>query len=88
MVHGRSRNVMWLDIFLMKVLVGDGGSRKTAFACCWKEHALPDPHVYVPTVFEKYKTKVGVGDQEVLLQVWDTSGQEELKNIRTLSYDR
>ena len=47
------------------VLVGDGGSEKTAFAYCWKNDAPPDPHGYVPTVFENYKKKVRVGDQKV-----------------------
>ena len=71
---------------LKVVLVGDGGSEKTAFAYCWKNDAPIDPDGYVPTVFDNYKKKVRVGDQEVMLQILDTAGQEDLENIRVLSY--
>jgi small GTP-binding protein len=40
----------------------------------------------VPTVFEKYKTKVTIGGAEYNVQLWDTAGQEELENVRVLSY--
>ena len=76
---------------LKVVLVGDEGSEKTAFGYCWKNDApldpnRPYPNGYIPTFYENYKKKGKIGDQEVWLQIWDTAGQEDLENIRTLSY--
>ena len=68
------------------MLAGDPNIGKTAFAYCWKNGAPLDPHGYVPAFYENYKKKVRVGDQKVWLQIWDTAGQEEMENIRTMSY--
>ena len=68
------------------VLVGDGGTEKSAFAVCWQLDAPSDRLGYIPTAFENYTCKVRVGDQEVSTQLWNTAGLEEMENIRALSY--
>lgn len=66
------------------VAIGDGAVGKTCMLMVYKDHKFPE--TYVPTVFENYRCKVNVGDYEVSVQMWDTAGQEDLENIRTLSY--
>ncbi|PIK57189.1 Chain A, Rac1 P29s Mutant, partial [Apostichopus japonicus] len=41
---------------------------------------------YVPTVYENYTVKVNVDGKPVMLDLWDTSGQECLDRVRPLSY--
>ena len=66
------------------VVVGDGAVGKTCLLMVYAKGEFPSE--YVPTVFENYKCKVSVGGVEHPVQMWDTAGQEELENIRTLSY--
>ncbi|KAH0794036.1 ras-like GTP-binding protein RhoL isoform X2 [Histomonas meleagridis] len=66
------------------VAVGDGAVGKTCLLVIYSNGTFPLD--YVPTVFENSKCKVKVNDQEYPVQLWDTAGQEELENIRTLSY--
>lgn len=66
------------------VVVGDGAVGKTCLLMVYAKNEFPVD--YVPTVFENYKCKVTVGGVEYPVQMWDTAGQEELENIRTLSY--
>merc|ERR1719450_123898 len=44
------------------------------------------PTSYIPTVFDNYSHSMTVGETDVLLQLWDTAGQEDYKSLRTLSY--
>ncbi|XP_053136164.1 rho-related GTP-binding protein RhoF isoform X2 [Hemicordylus capensis] len=41
---------------------------------------------YAPSVFEKYSTSVTVGKTEVILNLYDTAGQEDYDRLRPLSY--
>ncbi|KAH0786174.1 rho-related GTP-binding protein RhoG-like [Histomonas meleagridis] len=66
------------------VVVGDGAVGKTCLLVVYANGTFPTD--YVPTVFENYKAKVKVNNVEYSIQLWDTAGQEELENIRTLSY--
>lgn len=66
------------------VCVGDGAVGKTCLMIVYATGTFPDG--YVPTVFENYKCKVKTDEREINVQMWDTAGQEELENIRTLSY--
>ena len=66
------------------VVVGDGAVGKTCLLVVYARGTFPTD--YVPTVFENYKAKVKVNNTEYSILLWDTAGQEELENIRTLSY--
>jgi small GTP-binding protein len=66
------------------VAVGDGAVGKTSLLWAYAFHEIPPE--YVPTVFDNYATNVQVEKTNVSLQLWDTAGQEDLQNIRVLSY--
>ena len=69
---------------LKLVVVGDGAVGKTCLLVVYARGTFPTD--YIPTVFENYKAKVKVNGSEYTILLWDTAGQEELENIRTLSY--
>ena len=66
------------------VVVGDGAVGKTCLLWAYSRQEIPPD--YVPTVFDNYVVKLQVNGQDVNLQLWDTAGQEDLENIRVLSY--
>ncbi|EAX83680.1 multidrug resistance protein, putative [Trichomonas vaginalis G3] len=66
------------------VVVGDGAVGKTCLLVVYARNEFPSE--YVPTVFDNYTAKVKIDDTLYPVQLWDTAGQEELENIRTLSY--
>jgi small GTP-binding protein len=66
------------------VVVGNGAVGKTCLLVIYAKGTFPTE--YIPTVFENYKTKVTVDGAEYFVQLWDTAGQEELENVRVLSY--
>jgi small GTP-binding protein len=66
------------------VVVGDGAVGKTCLLWSYSKQEIPPD--YVPTVFDNYVVKLQVNNEEVTLQLWDTAGQEDLENIRVLSY--
>jgi small GTP-binding protein len=69
---------------LKLVVIGDGAVGKTCLLVVYAKGTFPTG--YVPTVFENYKCKVTVNEVEYNVQLWDTAGQEELVNVRQLSY--
>jgi small GTP-binding protein len=69
---------------LKLVVIGDGAVGKTCLLVVYAKGSFPTE--YVPTVFENYKCKVTVSNVEYNVQLWDTAGQEELVNVRQLSY--
>lgn len=69
---------------LKLVVVGDGAVGKTCLLVVYVRGDFPQS--YVPTVFENYTAKVMVANQQHTIQLWDTAGQEDLCNIRQLSY--
>ncbi|XP_038619300.1 rho-related GTP-binding protein RhoF [Tachyglossus aculeatus] len=66
------------------VVVGDGGCGKTSLLMVYSQGAFPEQ--YAPSVFEKYTTRVSVGNKEVTLNLYDTAGQEDYDRLRPLSY--
>jgi small GTP-binding protein len=66
------------------VVVGDGTVGKTCLLSAYKYNEVPPD--YVPTVFDNWVSRVQVKGEEIVLQLWDTAGQEDLENIRSLSY--
>ena len=66
------------------VVVGDGAVGKTCLLVVYTKGEFPSE--YIPTVFDNYTAKVKINDVTYPVQLWDTAGQEELENIRTLSY--
>ena len=69
------------------VLVGDHCAQKTSFAFSWETRTATEHVEYVPAGFaDKKDLPVDVGDRKFLLTVVDMSGQEDLDNLRILSY--
>ncbi len=66
------------------VVVGDGAVVKTCLLVVYAKGEFPKE--YVTTVFDNYTAKVNVNGEQKAVQIWDTAGQEELENIRTMSY--
>ncbi|XP_027709280.1 LOW QUALITY PROTEIN: rho-related GTP-binding protein RhoF [Vombatus ursinus] len=66
------------------VIVGDGGCGKTSLLMVYSQGAFPEH--YAPSVFEKYTTSVTLGSKEVVLNLYDTAGQEDYDRLRPLSY--
>ncbi|XP_038228997.1 rho-related GTP-binding protein RhoF isoform X1 [Dermochelys coriacea] len=66
------------------VIVGDGGCGKTSLLMVHAKGAFPEK--YAPSVFEKYTTSITVDNKEVILNLYDTAGQEDYDRLRPLSY--
>ncbi|XP_050405346.1 uncharacterized protein LOC126821081 [Patella vulgata] len=66
------------------VVVGDGEVGKTCLLVSYTTDKFPTVHV--PTVFENYAVTLTVGDQSLVLGLFDTAGQEEFDRLRVLAY--
>jgi small GTP-binding protein len=66
------------------VVVGDGAVGKNCLLRSYSKAEIPPDHV--PTIFDNYVVKLQVNGEEVILQLWDVAWQEDLQNIRVLSY--
>ncbi|KAI8984662.1 P-loop containing nucleoside triphosphate hydrolase protein [Mycotypha africana] len=66
------------------VIVGDGACGKTCLFCVYSKGDFP--HSYVPTIFENSVKDTVIDTKQVVVELWDTAGQEDYDRLRTLSY--
>lgn len=66
------------------VVVGDGAVGKTCLLLAFSRGEIPNQ--YVPTVFENFSHVMKYKNEEYILHLWDTAGQEEYDRLRPLSY--
>ncbi|KAM6972619.1 rho-related GTP-binding protein RhoH [Aplochiton taeniatus] len=68
------------------VLVGDCGVGKTALLVRFTSETYPDR--YVPTVYENAGVEVYMDGVPISLGLWDTSGNDVFKSVRSMSYQQ
>lgn len=68
------------------VLVGDCAVGKTALLVRFTSEMYPDR--YVPTVYENAGVEVYMDGVQISLGLWDTSGNDIFKNVRSMSYQQ
>ena len=66
------------------VIIGDGGSGKTSLLSAFASNKFPEFHV--PTVFDNCSRTMMVDGRGVVLNMWDTAGQEDYDTMRPISY--
>ncbi|XP_023658603.1 rho-related GTP-binding protein RhoF-like [Paramormyrops kingsleyae] len=69
---------------LNMVIVGDGGCGKTSLLMAYSKRDFSEK--YVPSVFEKVTTTSNFGGRDIILNIYDTAGQEDYDRLRPLSY--
>ena len=54
------------------------------------QQKVPRADEYVPTVFDNHTTTITIPntEDEVVLNLWDTAGQEAYETLRTTTYDK
>lgn len=77
------------DISLKCVIVGDLKVRKNELLNSLRvslDSQDLDLQSYIPWIIDNYCKKIEIDNRTVSLTMWDTSGQEELSELRQLSY--
>jgi len=67
------------------VIVGDGACGKTSLLFVFTKDEMP--FNYVPTVFDNYVADMHVDNKHVELSLFDTAGQSDYEQIRSLMYE-
>jgi small GTP-binding protein len=74
-----------IDIISRKIVaVGDGAVGKTALLVTYASNVFPVK--YIPTVFDNYTAGTEFRGEKIIVNIWDTAGQEEYARLRSLSY--
>ncbi|XP_035022320.1 rho-related GTP-binding protein RhoH [Hippoglossus stenolepis] len=68
------------------VLVGDSGVGKTALLVRFTSETFPDS--YKPTVFDNTGVEVHMDGVQISLGLWDTGGNDNVRQIRPRSYQQ
>eukprot|EP01126_Amoeba_proteus_P008514 TRINITY_DN13162_c0_g1_i2.p1 TRINITY_DN13162_c0_g1~~TRINITY_DN13162_c0_g1_i2.p1 ORF type:complete len:218 (-),score=37.25 TRINITY_DN13162_c0_g1_i2:183-836(-) len=71
-------------ITMQCIVVGDGTVGKTCLLIAFTTNRFPA--TYIPTVFDNHFTNMIVDGIVISLGLYDTAGQEEYDNLRSLSY--
>ena len=66
------------------VIVGDGATGKTCLLSSFTSGNFPLE--YVPTVFENCSRTLQVDGRNIVMNMWDTAGQEDYDRMRPISY--
>ena len=64
--------------------VGDGATGKTCMLISYTTGKFPRD--YVPTIFDTYAVEIMVNNENFLVELFDTAGQEEYDRLRLLAY--
>lgn len=72
------------NIRLKMVIVGDGSTGKTVLLYAYMKKQYDEQ--YIPTVLDTYHAEIKAKDKRVTLEIYDTAGQEDFAQIRTLIY--
>ena len=66
------------------IVIGDTSVGKTCLLHTYTTNSFPE--TYLPTVFDNYTTPISIGGKTVQMNLWDTSGADDLDEMRPLSY--
>lgn len=83
----KPRSLSSTEISIKCLLVGDLKTKKNELLFSYRNESKDSDKVkYVPWVVDNYCKRLQIKNQTILLTVWDTTGQEELDQLRKLSY--
>lgn len=68
----------------MLCAIGDGGCGKTVLLYAYTRKKFDER--YIPTVLDTYLGEIKVRDTRLSLEIYDTAGQEDFEQVRTLVY--
>ena len=66
------------------VVVGDGAVGKTCLVTSYGKNGFISE--YVPTVATNFESKIEYEGRTIALDIWDTGGQDEFREVRKTTY--